>query len=119
MSYVVDQHLVTTDPFLRGTGAVSMSLFMPLTHGRLFPWFMGGALLLRRTLYPTPGLWSYCGVAIPGEPTIAHYDGFTHQPDQAYHYTAVRSLGNGFVSFMALPVRLDFDAQGDLITPRR
>lgn len=117
MSYLRDQHWATSDPFLRGTQAAQLCTLMSMTHGQMWPWMEGGAMLLRRTLYPTFGSWEYCGISTPAEGTIRQYDGFVHAPSQAYQYTAVRLLGNGFVSTMARPIRLDFDDEGALILP--
>jgi hypothetical protein len=49
---------------------------------------------------------------------VKNFPGMAHVADQAYEYAAVQFLGNGMVSAMCEPVRLDFDSGGDLISPR-
>ena len=90
---------------------------MNLTRGREFPWRDGGVALLRRALYPDLGEWTYCGLAMGADTQIANYPGMTHSASQGYQYAAVQILGNGMVSAMCQPVRVDFDAEGDRITP--
>ncbi|MCH7885354.1 MAG: hypothetical protein IIC01_08900 [Planctomycetes bacterium] len=117
MSYLVDHHLAVVDPFRHGTTALQMGMMMNLHHGMTFPWRDGGVALMRRELYPSPGQWEYCGIAIETETQVKNYPGFTHQVSQAYQYAAVVFLGNGMISAMSEPVRLDFDSNGDLIQP--
>ncbi len=93
-----------------------MALGYLLTEGMVFPYPAGGVLLLRRPLYPTTGAWRYCGFARPGETTIKNGRGFSHDADQAYQYTAVVVLGNGFISELCVPVRVDFDSGGSRAT---
>lgn len=116
MSYLVDHHMAVSDPFRRGDRAPHAGLMMNLTRG-VFPWTAGGVALLRRELYPAAHNWTYCGLAIGADTTIKNYPGMTHSINQAYQYAAVVILGNGMISTMSEPVRLDFDGVGALITP--
>lgn len=117
MSYLVDQHKILTDPFLCGDTATQLGLMMNLTKGFMFPWRDGGVALARRALYPDVHAWQYCGLATGAATQIKNYPGFGHSADQAYQYVAVSFLGNGMISQMSTPVRLDFDGAGDLISP--
>lgn len=117
MSYLVNLHKKVTDPFLTGDSAAQMGLMMTLTKGGMFPWRSGGVALLRRVLYPDVSPWQYCGLAIGDTAQIKNYPGMAHSVDQAYQYSAVSFLGNGMISLMSPPVRLDFDGAGNLITP--
>lgn len=117
MSYLVQQHMSVSDPFLRGDSAPQLGFMMNLTRGLMFPWRAGGVALLRRELYPDVHAWGYVGLAIGADVQIKNYAGMGHKVSQAYQYTAVRFLGNGMISTMHEPVRLDFDGAGALITP--
>ncbi len=118
MSALTDQYQAVADPFGHGTSVASLGLQMNMTRGQAFPWTAGGVALLRRQLYPTTGEWMYCGLALSTDSQISNFPGLTHTAEQAYQYAAVRILGNGFISRGCEPVRVDFDAAGDLITPR-
>lgn len=117
MSYLIDHHLAVADPFGEGDSAAHLGLMMHLTGGFVFPWTDGGVALIRRELYPEPGVWEYCGIATSEETQIKNYPGFSHQADQAYQYAAVAFVGNGMVSQICDPIRLEFDSNGDLISP--
>ena len=118
MTHLARHHAAVADPFAVGLSAECVGLLMSGAAGMEWMFRDGGALLLRRTLYPTPSPWEYCGVAREGETAIRNYMSFGHFPDQAYHYAAQRFLGNGMVSRMTPPIRLDYDGTGALITPR-
>lgn len=118
MGYHADHHQAVSDPFGHGDNAPCLGLMMNLDSGFTFPWRDGGVALLRREVYPDVGEWTYCGIAVAGQITVKNFPGMGHEADQAYEYTAVQFLGNGMVSVMCEPVRLDFDAGGNLITPR-
>ncbi len=117
MSYMVDHHRVVSDPFGQADQPAHFGLMMTLTRGATFPWRQGGVALLRRELYPQPHAWTYCGLAIGADTQIKNYPGMTHKADQAYQYTAVRFLGNGMISEMFPPIRIDFDAGVNRILP--
>lgn len=117
MSSYLERHRVVCDPFGQGSGANGLALMMPLTNGFQFPWREGNKVLMRRTLYPTPSAWGYCGVATPAKTQIKSYAGYSHQANQAYQYAAAALLGNGMISRATPPVRLDFDGSKVLITP--
>ena len=118
MDHHVARHLGVFDPFGHGDSAASLGLMMNLTDGFEYPWRVGGVALIRRALYPEPRVWTYCGLAIGADTQLANYPGMTHGADQGYQYATVAFLGNGFVSQAFEPIRLDFDGDGDLITPR-
>jgi len=118
MSYMLSHYRLACDPYHRGyTSAELITLGYLVTRGLVFPWTGGGHLLVRRRLYPTTGKWRYCGFARPSESTIKNMKSVGHDPEQAYQYTVVKVLGNGFVSKMAEPIRVDFDSEGARITP--
>jgi hypothetical protein len=114
------QFLDTSVPFLAGSGGVNaMAIGMRLTRGLAFPLRAGAIILARRRLYPTPDeRWLVCGMAQPGTGTIRNFPGFGHEPSMGFQYTAGRTDGNGYLSEYVEPTRLDFDAAGDLISPR-
>lgn len=118
MTYLLDHHRAVADPLGRGDNAPGFGLFMGLDRGLTFPWRAGGVALLRRQLYPSVGEWQYCGLAIGEDAQLKNYPGMGHSVSQAYQYAAVGFLGNGMISAVCEPVRLDFDSNGDLITPR-
>ena len=118
MSFMLDHYTQACDPYHLGhTSVDQIGLAYVLTNGMVFPWSGGGVVLRRRRLYPTVGLWSYCGFARPGETTIKQMPGFAHAADMAYQYSGADVLGNGLASVFSEPVRVDFDGAGDLITP--
>lgn len=118
MSTMIDQFKRTTDPFGRGSTTHDLlGAGYPLTRGLVYPYPDGGVVLRRRRLYPTAGAWSICGFARPGETAIKNSQGFAHEPDMAFQYSAAEVLGNGFTSSWSQPVRVDFDNVGDQITP--
>lgn len=117
MTHLAHHHAAVADPFAIGLSAECVCLLMSGASGMDWMFQDGGAALLRRTLYPEPAPWEYCGVAQQGEVVIRNYASFGHVADQAYHYAAQRFLGNGMVSRMTPPIRLDFDGAGALITP--
>lgn len=117
MSYLVDHHLAVADPFGLGHTAPQLGLMTNLTQGLTFPWTGGGVALLRRRLYPAVGGWMYVGLAVLAQSQIGNYPGLTHSASQAYQYAAVRFLGNGFISPVCEPIRIDFDSGGTFIQP--
>ena len=118
MGYLLKHARLTMDPYARGhTSHALMALGYPMTRGLMFPFTGGGVVMLRRRLYPVTGAWSYCGFARPAETTITNMPGFDHGANTAWQYTAARILGNGFISLLAEPVRVDFDGGGARITP--
>jgi len=117
MSYLAEHFKVGMDPFHRGLcSAPQICLGLRMTRGLRFPISAGVLVLLRRRLYPDVGAWIFCGMAAPDATTIANWSGFPHAADEAFQYASVRALGNGFVSRLRQPVRVDFDDQGDLIS---
>lgn len=118
MSHTVDHHRAVADPFGQGHSGQQLGLAMNLTGGFIFPWLEGGVALLRRGLYPDVHEWEYCGLAIGEDAQLKNYPTFGHSVNQAYQYSAVTFLGNGMISAMQEPIRLDFDGNGDLISPR-
>lgn len=119
MSYLLDHHLAVVDPFRLGfSSAPLLGLLMPIPRGCSFPWRDGAVALLRRPLYPDVGEWVYCGLALGDATTLKNFPGMGHSADQAYQYTAVVILGNGMISTMFEPTRVDFDGAKALITPR-
>ena len=117
MSYLTEHHQAVCDPFVEGDSAAQLGLMMNLTAGFEFPWREGGVALMRRELYPVVAPWEYCGIAVAGEDQVSNYADMGHLPGQAYQYAAVTFLGNGMISAVCEPVRLDFDDGGDLIEP--
>lgn len=119
MRTLIDHHLATRDPLGLGDGEAGyLASGQALTLGMCFPYPEGGFALRRRSLYPTPATeWTLCGFARPGEATIESNDGVAHDADQAYQYAAARVFGNGYAGDWCEPVRVDFDDNGDLITP--
>ena len=118
MSYVLDHHNVACDPFGQGlTNGIQMALGSWLTHGMRFALPLGGVILWRRRLYPDVGRWVPCGMARPDAAMISNWPGFLHEADMAFQYTVSRVLGNGFISGLREPVRVDFDSEGALIDP--
>lgn len=105
------------DPFRIGLSAPCIGLLTVMTRGWEFPWRDGGVALMRREVYPSPGEWLYCGIAYGADATVRNYKCLGHSAGQAYQYAAVVFLGNGFCSQMCEPVRVDFDDEGDRITP--
>lgn len=109
----------TVDLRAEGFGSADhASLGFEATMGLVLPTVSPIVILARRTLYPTPGAWRYCGVAHAASLTAKNWLGFGHQADMGYQYAAARCRANGFRSAFTEPTRLDFDGAGDLITPR-
>ena len=117
MNYLGQQHWAVADLVTMGGSAPAIGLMMHLTEGFEFPWRAGGVALVRRELYPMPGEWQYCGLAIGEDEQISNYPGMAHTLGQGYQYAAVQFLGNGMISAMSRPVRVDFDDEGALIEP--
>jgi len=118
MSYLLDHFLVGSDPFGQGLCSdAQLGMGLWAMNGMHFPMLDGAVLLLRRRLYPDVGEWMCCGMAGPDATTISNGVGFSHAADEAFQYTTARALGNGYLSELAEPIRVDFDAQGDRITP--
>lgn len=111
------QFRATTDPLSSGDfTAEQIALGYDALEGQ--PIMPSGAVLLkRRRLYPTPGAWEYCGSARRDAETVSQFTAAPHEAGMGYQYAAVRVLGNGYVSPMCTPVRVDFDGAGDLIVP--
>lgn len=108
----------TRDPFLRGDLRVDQrSLGYGLTRGRRFPFKSGVVALLRRALYPIPGVWHYCGLAWLDDVEISNRAAYGHGANTAWQYAAARMHGNGYASEVGEPIRLDFDGDGEIITP--
>ncbi len=119
MSQLLDQFRRTIDPFGMGYSQGEMlGLGLPASDGVEFPYIAGGVILRRRRLYPTVGLWTFCGFARPNETTITSMLGYGHDANMAYEYAAAQVLGNGFAGPFSEPTRLDFDGSGNLITAR-
>lgn len=109
----------TRDPHGRGDWTAEMrTLGHFRLRGRRWLYRAGVVLLMRRRLYPTPGAWDYCALADLAETEIANREAYPHGPNTAWQYAAVRVHGNGFASVASEPVRIDFDAEGAVITPR-
>lgn len=95
-----------------------MALSHGLTLGLCFPYPEGGYVLRRRALYPAPEpFWTICGFARPDAIWIESDDGVAQEADQAYQYAAARVFGNGFAGDWSEPYRVDFAADGALISP--
>ncbi len=118
---VLEQFWETTDPLLLGYAHVDqLGLMLDMTGGLAWPHVDGPLFLKRRPLYPTPQPWQdglWCGAAPPDATTIKNWPGFGHAANMGYQYALFRSFGNGYVSEACEPVRVDFDAAGDPITP--
>jgi len=115
---MIDEHRATADPFLLGNGSFEhLSLGYELSAGAVFPWREGTIVLRRRRLYPDVGQWTFCGSAARGSTTITNNPGFSHEPNMGFQYSAAGALGNGFASPFTPSVRVDFDADGELIAP--
>lgn len=119
MRSVVAHHQETQDPIGLGDGESAMlAVGHALTLGACFAYPAGGYVLRRRALYPTPeSQWTLCGFARPDATWIESDDGVAQEADQAYQYAAARVFGNGYAGDWSEPVRVDFDAAGDLILP--
>lgn len=117
MSYLRNHHVSVADPAGAGHNAVCVGFLMHATRGQTFPWRDGGVVLLRRELYPDMHEWQPCGIAVDGETEITNYPGMTHLADQGYQYAIAQFGGNGMISAIRDPIRLDFDGAGDLIQP--
>lgn len=117
MNYLARHHVAVADPFNGGHSAACLGAMLNLTRGIAWPWISGGVALMRRELYPTPGEWQYCGIAQGADTQISNYPGMTHTAGQGYQYAAVTMLGNGFISRVSKPIRIDFDDEGNRITP--
>lgn len=106
------------DPIALGDeNADTFALGYALTLGDDWPLADARILLCRRSLYPTPGKWEYCGLAHTDAGEIANWPAKGHEADQAYQYAAAVALANGFVSAFSEPVRVEFDDEGALVTP--
>lgn len=81
------------------------------------PWRPGCFILQRRRLYPDVGEWTFVGSADVDAATIKNHPGFPHEPDMAFQYAAAVAFGNGQASEFCEPIRLDFDDDGELISP--
>jgi len=116
---LIDHHNASADTLMLGQRTADHAMLSyGLTMGHYFPWVDGGAALQRRRLYPTPeSIWTFCGIARPGEATIISNDSVQHDSDQAYQYRCAQFHGNGYVGEFSEPVRLDFDNAGDQILP--
>jgi hypothetical protein len=113
------QYRETCDPFHTGTtGLDQLGTGYIVLGGMHFPLLSGAVILLRRRLYSVPGPWRVCGMARPDDADleIKNYTGFDHEVSMGFHYTAVKTDGNGYVSEAIEPIRVDFDAAGDRIT---
>lgn len=117
MSHLAQQQLQIADPLHLGHSPEQVGLLMTGANGVMFPWTDGGVALVRRELYPAPGAWQFCGIARSTETSVKNFEGMTHLADQAYQYSLRQFIGNGFVSPLLEPIRVDFDSNGDLITP--
>ncbi len=116
---LIDHHNANADPLMLGQLTADHALLgYGLTLGAHYPWVDGGVALQRRRLYPTPEtIWTFCGMARPGEATIISNDGVQHDSNHAYQYRAAKFHGNGYVGEFSEPVRLDFDNAGNQILP--
>lgn len=117
MNYLLRHRRAVMDSFRIGHSASQIGFMMHALRGTWFPWFNGGVVLFRAALYPTPGAWQPVGIAQGAATQIRNYPGMTHFPDQAYLYTAATMLGNGMISSVSEPVRIEFDDGGNLIQP--
>lgn len=118
MSHILPQFLRSFDPLKHGFGDTDFAeLGYPLTRGYEFPATVDVILLMRRELYPTPGLWHYCGQTEAGESTVQNADGYPHLASMGYQYAAAFCHPNGFCSVFSEPVRVDFDGGNDVIDP--
>lgn len=115
---LLDQHRLSFDPFRQGDRAPHLGFAMHATRGVQFPIREGGIALMRRALYPSPGTWTYCGLANLDDTTIRNWPGMLHEAGQGYQYAAVEFIGGGFISEMCEPIRIDFDGAGGIINPR-
>lgn len=119
MSYILEHHKIACDPFGSGlSNEVQLGLASWLTHGMRFALPLGAIVLFRRRLYPDVGRWVVCGIARPDASTISNWSGFGHEAEMSFQYATARALGNGFISPLSEPTRVDFDKIGDLIIPR-
>ena len=86
----------TVDLRAEGFGSADhASLGFEATMGLVLPTVSPIVILARRTLYPTPGVWRYCGVAHAASLTAKNWPGFGHQADMGYQYAAARCRDAG------------------------
>ena len=121
MSNVLEQYDEISDPLMLGYADVDeLALAYETAGGIAFPHVDGTLWLRRRTLYPMPQRWQdglFCGASREGSSTIKNWPGFGHDASQGYQYAAMRVFGNGYASAATEPVRVDFDDEGNRITP--
>jgi len=118
VSHLLPQFVRTFDPLKRGFGdADSAELGYAITKGFAFPALSDVIVLMRRKLYPTPELWHYCGQVDADQAVVQNADGYPHEADMGYQYSAALCHASGFRSQFCEPVRVDFDVEGALITP--
>jgi len=118
VGYIVEQFVQTADLLKRGwSDGDFVELGQAVMRGLQFPATVDVILLVRRELYPTPGLWHYCGQTEVAESLIQNADGYPHEAEMGYQYAAAMCHPNGFRSRFSQPVRVDFDDEGALITP--
>ena len=117
MSYLGDHFKLNRDPFGGYSNATAMALAYGLTAGFVFPFRAGLVLLLRRRLYPTVSAWRFAGMARVNTATVTNWASWPHENDSAFQYAVCKVLGNGFMSEITEPVRMDFDGSGARIVP--
>jgi hypothetical protein len=115
---LVEHDLAVLDPFELGDDALSIGLMLDLDDGQVWPWIGdGGVALMRRALSPDAGDWQYVGIAGVQDDDVKQFPGLGHTAGQAYQYAAVTLLGNGMISQVSDPVRVDFDGGGAMVLP--
>jgi hypothetical protein len=112
------QAMATSDPFLCGACSESMmALGYVACFGMFYPDPAGTIILYRRQVYPGEvGDWAIVGLAHPDAATISNWAGAPHAAPGGYEYAVARALGNGFVSELSMPLRIDIDSEGAIIT---
>ena len=115
---IFDQTPKIADPFMAGLGGAAMlGLGFPITMGLAFPDMSGPVILYRRKVYPgAVGDWHVAGTAHVDAGSVVNCDGCTHANSSGWEYAAARALGNGFVSELSEPIRVDIDSGGSIIT---
>lgn len=107
------------DPFVSGDlRADQLALGYPVLRGLIMPDLVGPIVLMRRQVYPGDiSPWTFAGTAHPAAVTISNGEGVSHGVSSGYEYAAARMFGNGYIGEVTEPIRVDFDAAGDLIEP--
>lgn len=119
----------TRDPFLMGDLAQDMrTLGYMNTMGRRWPLIAAPTVILFRRQLETgadnePGAWYPCAITHdPGSSdTIINRVAYAHGQNTAWQYTAVKTDGNGYISQVVDPVRVDFGISwpnsGSIVSP--